>query len=140
MDRRSFIGNVLGIIVSSQLPFKSEEALYKDNFTCMDRIKAFIKLLDSDVRAIRQDYRMFIITNQNVRLWAPRIVDVQTEKIHTCRVVLQADEIKFTEAFTIEGVGIIDKRGNLIKQASMVNISVRNGDSLRVTYTLSADL
>lgn len=140
MHRRTFLGSVIGTLVTSGQLFKAEKAVYTvPNETKLDFAERMIKVFRVP-NLVLYKYRLFIKTDEDIAIWSPSIKKV-TRDFDKLTCEFQAEEIKIQQSITVTKVGLVNERGVLIPESSLYAMSPANrGDTFKALFILSMNL
>jgi hypothetical protein len=126
MNRRGFLGSVIGLLVTSQLPFKAKRPDYITPF--QDRKLRFWNLSEEQLRKCR----ISVITNKGEFL-APGIASVEKTE---SKIVLKCEPLLVNQHFTTLSVNVIDDENYVVmNQRFAVSTTLTSGDKLYVIST-----
>jgi hypothetical protein len=136
--RRSFIGQVLGTLVGSQIPFVMREAAPKRVIqnTKLDSYERMLRGFRVSEETLLR-WRLIAVTHPNRELvWMPPLVKA-TRDIDKGKIKFEAQDLHVTGSIVFDGCQLVDDRGYFVREAKFSGtIYMVAGDSLRITHTL----
>lgn len=140
MDRRSFLGTVIGTLAASSIPFTARAlAIREDTITDEQRARIFGSLFDSSDAELSR-YRLFAVAAGDQRFFAPGCKRIDRKKLdREMSVAWVSESINLSIPMDILGFGVMLPTRSIVlasgRFSGVVNMDV--GDTLNCTYTLS---
>ena len=138
MDRRWFLGRVIGTLIGTQVPFVAQAAdpIVSTSFPKLMKLNMFYKAFNCSMEELKA-YRMYIVLDNDVKIWAPGI-ETATRDLEKMSVSWKAFGIKCKRVIRSVALGVTDPTNQLVKfSQQIVNLAV--GDSLHCSYTINCD-
>lgn len=143
MNRRGFIGSVIGTVVGLSVPFIAQAApTVKKLPGSLVRTRKYLELLENGEKAIAAG-QFFLVLEDGKRIRGPAIKSVKMyeapgKNYPTCKAVVTAHIVNVTQSITYKGVVYVTPDGyELTSKNFYASVPATNGDQLHITYTLS---
>lgn len=137
MDRRNFIGSVLGIVAGTQTPWKGEEPTYKTPLP--EKRKAHLLRAFNLKQNKLKFFTCVLVLDTGVEIKAPAIKDItvhRTEFGHIYRIILIFKSINVMGALNIIKIKFIDDLGFMLREDPSKLKQLYIGDELNITYSI----
>lgn len=133
MDRRSFIGSIVGTLGSGAF-FRAEATPVISRLSDSVRFARLASLFGLEPNELRQ-CRLCVINTSGDSWWAPPLMDV---KIESHKRLLIAAPVHVTQRIDYRGIGIFNHEKQFLGTADFSHVVTADvGDQLNITYTIS---
>jgi hypothetical protein len=139
VDRRNFLGSVIGTFVASQLPFIARPITVEKELTDERRARYQASLFDLSDSELKK-YRLFVVAAGNIRFIAPAIKEIVREKRNgEMSIGFKAEDITLSVPMVMLGQGIMMPASPHVILANRYScgVSMVPGDILKGHYILS---
>lgn len=129
MDRRSFIGSLLGTMIVTRLPFIATAPNI-----IIPSVEERVALKQRALKS-NEEYKC-VIHNNKEDIYGTKLLQIEQKQGGR---VFRFDGIEMFETLSVTGLSIINKDRKVVHTSPQI-VFVTNGDSLHVTYVLSQEV
>ncbi len=139
-DRRSFLGQVIGLFVATQLPFTAEPVKISrfrkpaNKLELADRRMRLFHLTEEQVSRCK----IFVIAENGEKFWAPRI-ERRIINPEVGYAEFRPAGVKVNQTIIYKGMGFVDDQGYLMAENDFEHgpVTLIDGDAIVANYTIS---
>lgn len=140
LNRRGFIGSMIGTFITSQLPFQAVAVAYNEPKGKIARARNFVRLFQLSEEQLK-NCRFYLVHLDGTEFWAPPIQSVKLEDGETPKLIFKVEDVSVLSFIAYKRAGLVDDLGSHIQEVAFHHdIHLIVGDVLKLTYTLNLSL
>jgi hypothetical protein len=135
MDRRSFLGTVIGTVISTQLPFVAKAVTLPRKYPAkLEFIRQFVRIFDLTEQQLCK-FKMYAVTDKDERFYVPAKLILRQEE--TPKVRFEAGDLVVSRSVTIKACGIFTDENKFLREnAFSFPVHMVNGETLKFTHDI----